>query len=75
MKDSLRLYVFFFSSDAPFDAQLGAMLSCPVAGLGIEKVGRRMTMLLLTLPFLAGWLVIFFAQDVPMIYAGRFITG
>ncbi|CAG7785042.1 unnamed protein product [Allacma fusca] len=54
---------------------LGAIVSCPVAGVGIERFGRRMSMLLLTLPFIGGWLLIYFASNIWMIYAGRFITG
>ncbi|CAG7826803.1 unnamed protein product [Allacma fusca] len=56
-------------------ATLGAVAACPFAGYGITNFGRRMTMLLLTVPFLGGWLLIFFAQDFAMIYAGRFLTG
>ncbi|ODM92955.1 Facilitated trehalose transporter Tret1-2 [Orchesella cincta] len=54
---------------------LGAVASGPAAGLAIEKLGRRMSMLVLTIPFLAGWLLIFFANGVTMILVGRFITA
>ena len=51
------------------------MAACPFAGFGITHFGRRMTMLMLTAPFTGGWLLIYFAQNVAMIYAGRFFTG
>ncbi|CAG7820864.1 unnamed protein product, partial [Allacma fusca] len=54
---------------------LGAVVAGPVTGYGVERFGRRKTMLMLTLPFVAGWLMIFWAQDVPMIYLGRLVTG
>ncbi len=55
--------------------QLGAVASGPLAGITIESWGRRLSMLVLTMPFLAGWLLIYFATNVPMILVGRFVTG
>ena len=56
-------------------ATLGAVAACPFAGYGISNFGRRTTMLLLSAPFVAGWLLIYFAENLTMIYSGRFITG
>ncbi|ODM92960.1 Facilitated trehalose transporter Tret1-2 [Orchesella cincta] len=52
-----------------------AVASGPAAGLAIEKLGRRMSMLLLTIPFLAGGYLSFSLMGVTMILVGRFITG
>ena len=41
----------------------------------MERFGRRMSMLLLSFPCLIGWALIYFAANLEMIYAGRFITG
>ncbi|OXA46822.1 Facilitated trehalose transporter Tret1 [Folsomia candida] len=54
---------------------LGAVAAGPASGFGIETLGRRKSMLLLTGPFLLGWLLIYFAYNVNMILAGRFVTG
>lgn len=55
--------------------QLGALLSAPVVGFLMDRIGRKHTMMLLSLPFVLGWLLIGFATNLAMILAGRFITG
>lgn len=54
---------------------LGAMLMCFPIGIICDYLGRKITMLLLIIPFCIGWLLIIFANSVGMVYAGRFITG
>ncbi|KAL4701899.1 hypothetical protein ACJJTC_013187 [Scirpophaga incertulas] len=54
---------------------LGAAAICFPIGLIMDKIGRKLTMLLLVLPFTLGWLLITFASSVGMMIAGRFITG
>ncbi|KAF2905255.1 hypothetical protein ILUMI_00921 [Ignelater luminosus] len=56
-------------------ATLGAMIMCFPTGIMCDKLGRKLALLLLTIPFVAGWLLIAFANSVLMIYIGRFITG
>ncbi|KAF2892677.1 hypothetical protein ILUMI_13494, partial [Ignelater luminosus] len=56
-------------------ATLGAMLMCFPIGIMCDKLGRKLAMLILTVPFIAGWLLIIFATSVTMIYIGRVITG
>ncbi|KAF5279761.1 hypothetical protein FQA39_LY05451 [Lamprigera yunnana] len=56
-------------------ATLGAMVMCFPIGVMCDKLGRKVAMLVLTAPFIVGWLLIIFASSVPMIYVGRFITG
>ncbi|ODM92464.1 Facilitated trehalose transporter Tret1, partial [Orchesella cincta] len=56
-------------------ALLGAASACPIVGLGIERYGRKRCLLLLTAPFLFGWLLITLAQNIWMIYVGRFLSG
>ncbi|CAG0921141.1 unnamed protein product [Notodromas monacha] len=55
----------------PLCALCGGM----VGGTLIEKLGRKRTLLGLSLPFFLSWLLIAFAQDVLMIYAGRAVAG
>ncbi|XP_031348940.1 facilitated trehalose transporter Tret1-like isoform X2 [Photinus pyralis] len=56
-------------------ATLGAMCMCFPIGILCDLIGRKVAMLILTVPFVIGWLLIIFANSVGMIYAGRFITG
>jgi len=54
---------------------LAAVIGAPFAGWALEKFGRRKSMLLLSIPFFIGWLLIYIGTDVTMIIVGRFITG
>jgi len=54
---------------------LGALASAIVVGILVDIIGRKMTMLLLSAPFVLGWLLIAFAKNHAMIIAGRAITG
>lgn len=54
---------------------LGAMLMCFPIGIICDLLGRKLTMLLLIIPFCVGWLLLIFANSLAMVYVGRFITG
>ncbi|XP_017774084.1 PREDICTED: facilitated trehalose transporter Tret1-like [Nicrophorus vespilloides] len=54
---------------------IGAMIMCFPIGFICDKIGRKIAMLLLIIPFMLGWLIIIFATNIEMLYAGRFITG
>lgn len=54
---------------------IGAIFGSPVGGWAIDKFGRKSTIMLCVVPFVLGWLLISFAQNVPMLYSGRIITG
>ncbi|KAF7389254.1 hypothetical protein HZH66_010391 [Vespula vulgaris] len=54
---------------------LGAAVVCIPIGILSDIIGRRISMLILTVPFTIGWLCIIFADSVTMFYIGRFITG
>ncbi|XP_056631507.1 facilitated trehalose transporter Tret1-like [Diorhabda sublineata] len=54
---------------------IGAMIMCFPAGFIADHIGRKPTCLLTAFPFVFGWLLILFAQNVYMLYAGRIITG
>lgn len=54
---------------------LGAMLMCFPIGIICDILGRKLTMLLLIIPFCVGWLLLIFANSIVMVYIGRFITG
>nr|CAB3266214.1 solute carrier family 2, facilitated glucose transporter member 8-like [Phallusia mammillata] len=55
--------------------QLGAIPGGIVGGLMIQSLGRKRTAVLSGLPYVAGFMLISFATNVWMIYAGRFVNG
>ncbi|XP_034108147.1 facilitated trehalose transporter Tret1-2 homolog isoform X1 [Drosophila nasuta] len=54
---------------------LGAAVVCIPIGFLINFIGRKWTMLLLVLPFVLGWALLIWAQNVVMMYIARFILG
>ncbi|XP_032598790.1 facilitated trehalose transporter Tret1-2 homolog isoform X2 [Drosophila grimshawi] len=54
---------------------LGAACVCIPIGFLINMIGRKWTMLFLVLPFVLGWALLIWAQNVGMMYAARFILG
>lgn len=54
---------------------LGGMCMCFPTGIICDLIGRRLTLLLLVVPFFVGWSLIIWANSVIMLYFGRFITG
>ncbi|XP_033333649.2 facilitated trehalose transporter Tret1-2 homolog [Megalopta genalis] len=54
---------------------LGAGAICVPIGILTDFIGRKISMLIMVVPFIAGWLIIIFANSVTMLYIGRFITG
>ncbi|OXA62593.1 Facilitated trehalose transporter Tret1 [Folsomia candida] len=56
-------------------AVIGALISGAAAGFSIDKIGRRLTIILLVIPFILGWGLVAFAQDYAVMLVGRFITG
>ena len=56
--------------------QIGSLLGCVLAGIMIERLGRRFTMrLVASLSFLSGYLIIALANSAALILLGRFMTG
>lgn len=54
---------------------LGAALVCLIIGTIIQIVGRKLTMLLLVIPFTVGWALVIFASNLSMLFVGRFLLG
>ncbi|XP_076634432.1 facilitated trehalose transporter Tret1 [Colletes latitarsis] len=69
---------FADQSQTSWIASLGVVsnpLGSLIAGLCAEWFGRRSAIALASLPHAAGWLLIALSKNVPMLYAGRFISG
>ncbi|ESO82279.1 hypothetical protein LOTGIDRAFT_170198 [Lottia gigantea] len=61
----------FFGSLLP----VGAIFGGPVGGWCVEKLGRKRTILLTSLPFMCGWLTIAYHQALMHMFIGRLLTG
>ena len=53
----------------------GAFTAGPLAGYLMPVWGKKQSMMILSIPVFLGWLLITFADNVEMLYAGRFLTG
>ena len=54
---------------------LGALLGCLIAGPAVDLLGRKVAIIAGATPLELGWLLLFFAKNRLMLYAGRIITG
>ncbi|KAH8359705.1 hypothetical protein KR093_008426 [Drosophila rubida] len=54
---------------------LGALTGNIIFGLLLDRLGRKMCMYLLAVPNMIYWILIYTAQDVTYLYAGRFLAG
>nr|XP_020450679.1 solute carrier family 2, facilitated glucose transporter member 8 isoform X1 [Monopterus albus] len=61
----------WFGSIVTVGAAAGGLLG----GWMVEKIGRKLSLMLCSLPFVVGFIIIIAAQNVWMLYVGRAITG
>ncbi|XP_005938721.1 solute carrier family 2, facilitated glucose transporter member 8 [Haplochromis burtoni] len=61
----------WFGSIVTVGAALGGLLG----GWMVEKIGRKVSLMLCALPFVSGFTIIIAAQNVWMFYVGRILTG
>ncbi|KAG8243821.1 hypothetical protein J6590_038301 [Homalodisca vitripennis] len=54
---------------------VGALVSGPMVGWLVDKVGRKNTMLILVFPAVIGWAFMVWAESVSMFCIGRFVSG
>lgn len=54
---------------------VGAAVGGLLGGWMVEKIGRKLSLMFCSLPFVFGFTVITAAQNVWMLYAGRLLTG
>lgn len=54
---------------------LGAACMCVAIGSILNKLGRKITMLLMVLPFLVGWALVIWAANFVMMLIGRILLG
>ncbi|KAM7087578.1 solute carrier family 2, facilitated glucose transporter member 8 isoform 1-T1 [Ciconia maguari] len=54
---------------------LGAAVGGILGGYLVDKVGRKLSLMLCSIPYVFGYIVIISAQNVWMLYFGRMLTG
>lgn len=54
---------------------VGAAVGGLLGGWMVEKIGRKLSLMFCSLPFVFGFTVIIAAQNVWMLYVGRMLTG
>jgi len=56
-------------------SSIGTPIGCLASGYLMDMFGRKRSLIITEIPALLGWLLIIFATDIQMIYAGRFFVG
>ncbi|XP_054290173.1 facilitated trehalose transporter Tret1-2 homolog [Macrosteles quadrilineatus] len=54
---------------------LGALIAAPAVGWLVTTIGRKSSMIFLCVPSVIGYGLLAWAQNVPMLYIGRLLTG
>ncbi|XP_046650205.1 solute carrier family 2, facilitated glucose transporter member 8-like isoform X3 [Daphnia pulicaria] len=54
---------------------IGAMIGALSGGFLMDKFGRRFVLMVMTAPYIIGWLMISLAVDSNMLYVGRVVVG
>ncbi|XP_067165329.1 solute carrier family 2, facilitated glucose transporter member 8 isoform X2 [Apteryx mantelli] len=54
---------------------LGAAAGGVLGGYLVDKVGRKLSLMLCSIPYVSGYIVIISAQNIWMLYFGRILTG
>lgn len=68
----LKLCVFLFLQSI---VTVGAAVGGLLGGWMVEKIGRKLSLMFCSLPFVFGFTLIIAAQNVWMLYVGRVLTG
>jgi predicted MFS family arabinose efflux permease len=55
--------------------KFGAVVSGPPIGFIIGRIGRKSSLMILSIPYVVGWLLIASAMNLNMLYSGRILTG
>lgn len=56
-------------------SSIGTPIGCLMSGYMMDMFGRKRSLIITEIPALLGWLLIAFATDIRLIYAGRFFVG
>lgn len=70
----LTINVFFFIYIASISS-IGTPIGCLLSGYMMDVLGRKRSLIITEIPALLGWILIAFATNIDMIYAGRFFVG
>lgn len=54
---------------------LGAIIGAIPAGIIADTFGRKLVLIIFTVPWIGTWILTTFAGSISMLYAARFISG
>jgi MFS family permease len=54
---------------------VGAFIGALPTGILAERIGRKYTTICIGLPYILSWVLLALAQNVGMLYGGRFLAG
>lgn len=54
---------------------IGALFGAIPAGILADKIGRKYAAMVIGIPYIISWVLTVTAQNVPMLYAARFLIG
>ncbi|XP_013775171.1 solute carrier family 2, facilitated glucose transporter member 8-like [Limulus polyphemus] len=75
---SVNSNVHLSDADIPWFGSLlaiGALIGGPIAGFAIDYFGRKLTLMLIPVVFIAGWLCMIFSHSTGLLLFGRIVTG
>lgn len=69
------MYNNFFTCFLKSVVTLGAAVGGVLGGYLVDKIGRKLSLMLCSIPYVLGYIVIISAHNVWMLYFGRMLTG
>lgn len=69
------MYNNFFTCFLKSVVTLGAAAGGVLGGYLVDKIGRKLSLMLCSVPYVFGYIVIISAHNVWMLYLGRMLTG
>ena len=72
---TIKIVVFIILLQFQSLLAIGAIAGGPIAGFFLDRSGRKLTIMLCAVPFVAGWVAIATAKEIPGLYIGRILTG
>lgn len=72
---SLRIKINFSISFPAAIATVSMAIACMLAGVVIEKYGRKSIFQIMNIPLVVGWSIFYFSINVNGLLLGRFLTG
>lgn len=73
--DEIPINVFILFSHLASIVLLPMAFGCLLAGFLMDRCGRKLTIIIINVPFVIGWCVISMSNCMTLLLVGRAITG